>query len=110
MDDDNTLITADMAGFACRSVESQAGGVGVWASAHLDGMMSPDTTVRTFDECQRLGEALAMAALQALLGSASCTSARIRIGIPLQNPFLQIAAALAIELKADMTATANLVV
>jgi hypothetical protein len=94
MDDDNTLITADMAGFACRAVERRAGGVGVWASAHLGGMMSPDTTVRTFAECERFGERLGAAALRAV----SDSTAGIRIGtsvevIPLQNPLLQIAAA-----------------
>lgn len=56
MDDDNTLITADMAGFACRAVERESGGVGVWASGHQGGMMSPDTSVRTFDECRCMGE------------------------------------------------------
>jgi hypothetical protein len=103
MDDDNTLITADMAGFACRAVERSVGGVGVWASAHLGGMMSPNTTVRTFAECQRLGERLGAAALRAVsdtteMRAATASTAGIRIGssivvIPLQNPLLQIAAA-----------------
>ncbi|MFC1465118.1 MAG: neutral/alkaline non-lysosomal ceramidase N-terminal domain-containing protein [Candidatus Brachytrichaceae bacterium NZ_4S206] len=101
MDDDNTLITADMAGFACRAVEREAGGVGVWASGHLGGMMSPDTLVRTFDECQRMGEQLAAGALRALRDAAFVASATIRIGnnmvtIPTANPLLQTAVRLGI--------------
>ncbi|BCX03177.1 MAG: hypothetical protein KatS3mg053_1115 [Candidatus Roseilinea sp.] len=80
MDDDSTLITADMAGFACRAVKREAGGVGVWASGHLGGMMSPDTSVRTFDECRRMGEQLAAGALRALKDAAFVESAMIRIG------------------------------
>ncbi len=98
MDDDNMLITADMAGYACRAIEREVGGVGVWASAHLGGMMSPDTAIRTFGECERMGETLAVAALTILrIGSfaerAELAGMMREVDIPLHNPLLRLAAA-----------------
>ncbi len=98
MDDDNMLITADMAGYACRAIEREVGGVGVWASGHLGGMMSPDTAIRTFGECERMGETLAVAALTILrIGSfaerAELAGMMREVDIPLHNPLLRLAAA-----------------
>ncbi len=66
LDGESTVVSADMAGAACRAVERGRGGIAVWASGGLGGMQSPDTGVRTPEEAGRLGSLVASAALGAL--------------------------------------------
>lgn len=98
MNDDNTLLTADIAGFACRTVERELGGVGIWASGHLGGMMTPDSDISTFEESRRLGEKLAEYAVDEIrIGIFEVTSQldgmTLQVNVPLDNPLLSMASA-----------------
>jgi hypothetical protein len=96
---DNTLITADMAGFACCAIERDIGGVGVWASGHLGGMMSPDTDTHDFETCRRFGEKLASAAIEMIRIGNFWDVNRLyfvskEVHIPMRNPLLSLASSI----------------
>jgi len=92
LDGGSTVISADMAGAACRAVEGARGGTAVWASGGLGGMQSPDTEVRTTEEAERLGGLVAASALAALAGAALEPDMRYRsaeVELPLWNPLFR---------------------
>jgi hypothetical protein len=95
---DNTLISADYAGAACRAVEAQAGGTAVFASADLGGMMTPDVPEHTFETAEHMGRDVARTAMDALragekLAPQSLTIRQREVRIPLENPLFKFALA-----------------
>lgn len=66
LDGGSRLVSADMAGAACRALERGRGGMAIWSSGGLGGMQSPDTEVRTWKEAERLGVLVASGALDAI--------------------------------------------
>ncbi len=96
LDGDSTLISADYAGYACREVETQVGGVALHVSGALGGMLSPDTTDRTPAWAERMGRAYAEAALTALAAHPAVEVERLDVrraefDLPLANPLLVMA-------------------
>jgi hypothetical protein len=95
---DNTLISADYAGAACRAIEAQVGGTVLFASADLGGMMTPDVPEHTFETAEQMGGGVAQAALATLeageILEPNTLSVRQReVHIPLENPVFKFALA-----------------
>ena len=93
---DNTALSADYAGAACRAVEAQAGGTTVFSSADLGGMMTPDVPAHSFEVVEQMGADVARTALAALRAgedlAPDALSVRQReVHIPLQNPIFKFA-------------------
>ncbi len=92
---ENTDITADYAGHLCCGVESRDGGVAVFVSGALGGMLSPRTEIRTHAEAQRFGAVLATAVSTALADSpieaGTVTFVRQDITMPIHNPNYELA-------------------
>lgn len=89
LDGESTMISADMAGAACRALEHHRGGVGIWTSGDLGGMQSPDTDVRTPEEAERLGGRVAAAAIPSLETGPASPAMGFRaaeVRLPLWNP------------------------
>jgi hypothetical protein len=69
---DNKLLTSDFAGYLRDRVEAELGGTCVFVSGALGGMITVDNRdaegqdQHTFAEAQRIGEAVALAAVQAV--------------------------------------------
>ncbi len=95
---DNTLVTADFAGYLCRTVEEEAGGTAVFINGALGGMVTVDTgDVHTFEEAERIGAAVGRAAMDALEGADVLDELTIRLAaadvtLPIENPVFKIAA------------------
>lgn len=60
---ENMLITADYPGPLCARVEEKTGGACVFLNGMIGGLMTPDITAENFYEAQRVGAAVADAAL-----------------------------------------------
>ncbi len=97
---ENTLITADYAGAACRAIENRCGGTAILAVADLGGMMTPDVDAsgRSFDTVEQMGQDVAHTALAALANGRNVTPSalhysRREVRIPLQNPLFHLARA-----------------
>ena len=100
---DNALITADYAGALCRTLEAEAGGTAIFASADIGGMMTPDvvSSDRTFDTVERMGRDVAASALSALDDGEPLEPPLVRllrrdVRIPLDNPLFRFAVAIGI--------------
>ena len=102
---ENTDITADYAGHLCREVEARDGGVAVFVSGGLGGMLSPRTEIHTHAEAQRFGVVLATAVSTALAGppieAGPVSFARREITIPIQNPNYVLAEQMALVEPAE---------
>lgn len=97
---ENKLISADYAGIVCNQIEKEQGGLGLFASADIGGMMTPDVTrsERSFDTVQRMGQDVADVALAALaqgerVNPSSFYFRRCDVRIPLHNPLFKFALA-----------------
>ena len=93
---DNTLVSADYAGAACRTIEAKAGGIAVLASADLGGMMTPDVPEHTFEIAENMGRAVAHAALDTInagerLRPQALIIRQREVHIPLENPLFKLA-------------------
>jgi hypothetical protein len=69
---DNMLVTADFPGQLCARVEEKTGGACVFQSGAIGGLLIPDsdhTPEKQFEEGERVGHALADAALAAVAGA-----------------------------------------
>jgi len=95
---ENTEITADYAGAACRAIEARAGGTGICASADIGGMMTPDVKRedRSFETVEQMGNDVATTALDALARGGSLETSRMHLGrrdvlVPLDNPLFRFA-------------------
>jgi hypothetical protein len=93
---ENTQITADYAGAACRAVEALVGGTAVFASADIGGMMTPNVAraERTFETVERMGRDVAATALSALADGEPLDPATMRflrrdVRLPLDNPLFK---------------------
>lgn len=68
----NTLVTADFPGAAVRALEAELGGVGIYVSGALGGLVSPDRSGAASDDehafgaARRIGETLAAHARRAI--------------------------------------------
>ncbi len=60
---ENMLITADYPGPLCARIEEKTGGACVFLNGMIGGLMTPDITAENFYEAQRVGAAVADAAL-----------------------------------------------
>lgn len=92
---DGTDVTADYPGHLCRAVEAGVGGVAVFASGALGGMLSPATEVRTHAEAERFGQVLAAAAEAALAAATPITEPSVAferrdVELDLQNPIYEL--------------------
>jgi hypothetical protein len=93
----NTLITADYAGAACRAIEAESGGIAVFSTADLGGMMTPDVASgdRTVETIEHMGRDVAAVALSALLDGEPLDPPPVRllrrdVRIPLDNPLFRV--------------------
>jgi hypothetical protein len=100
---ENTQITADFAGAACRAVEARLGGTAVFASADVGGMMTPDVArdERTFETVERMGRDVAATALSALADGELLDLPAIRflrrdVRVPLDNPLFRFGIAIGV--------------
>jgi hypothetical protein len=62
----NTQISADYMGYLRQEVEAATGAPCIFFSGALGGMMTPDVKEHSFEEAERIGQALAKAGLDAL--------------------------------------------
>ena len=108
----NTLITADYPHYLLARVESALGGIGVFFSGSIGGLMSPLSVgleddaghvlpPETFEHARAIGERAADIALRALRGAAPSKSAALeyrsaRVFVPLANPLFRLAYAVSI--------------
>ena len=99
----NTLVTADFPGCFCRAVEEARGGTGVYFSGALADaypaatINDPDDEkgLRSYEEAEKMGRAMADAVLKALPGAQPVSSAEIRIqkasiDLPVTNWILHV--------------------
>jgi hypothetical protein len=92
---ENRMVTADFCGYTLRKVESKLGGVGLYFNGALGGMVTPEVSVRTFAEAERVGDGVATAALRALVGQPARELDRLQLRrrqleIPLENLTFQM--------------------
>lgn len=97
---ENTLISADYAGAVCRQIEQDRGGIALFASADIGGMMTPDVDEheRSFETVQLMGRDVASFALAALakgkpVDPPSLYFCRCDVHIPMHNPLFKFALA-----------------
>lgn len=102
----NVLLTADYPGYLCRKLEARLGGTAIFVSGALGGLMTPDPKrdakgekLRTFEEAERVGNAIADLAADALEKSAPSKEPALSIRtkeilLPCTNPRFHIAMAL----------------
>ncbi len=85
---DNLLITADYPGPLCARVEEKTGGACVFLNGMIGGLMTPDISVENFDEAQRVGAAVADAALALKTSAAPSRRLSYRsvvVRVPVEN-------------------------
>jgi CheY-like chemotaxis protein len=85
---DNDLLTADYPGPLCDRVEEKAGGTCLFLNGMIGGLMTPDARAETFDEMDRIGAAVADAALK--LGTSPSMGRKLAfrsalIRVPVEN-------------------------
>jgi len=99
----NTLVTADFPGYFCRAIEEARGGTGLYFSGAL-GDAYPLATIndpddekglRSYEEAEKMGRALADAVLKALppaqlTGSAEIRIEKASIDLPVTNWILHV--------------------
>lgn len=92
---DNPHITADYPGAQRAQVEAATGAPCLFFSGALGGMMTPDVQEHTFAEAERIGHALAQAAMTALSAADSTPVNHLEHNreiyhIPLRNPLFKL--------------------
>ncbi len=65
---ENTAITADFPKWVCDEIEEQAGGIAVYVSGALGGLLSPNVPSETFEAAEDLGRTVGREILTALAG------------------------------------------
>jgi hypothetical protein len=68
---ENKLLTADYPGVLCSQVEERTGGGCVFLNGMIGGLMTPDVKAESYAEMERVGRALADAALRLPLAPAA---------------------------------------
>lgn len=84
----NRLITADYPGPLCTRIEERTGGACVFLNGMIGGLMTPDTKTENFYEAQRIGAAVADAALALKTESAPSRPLAYRsafVKVPVEN-------------------------
>jgi hypothetical protein len=109
LDGDSTVVSSDYAGDLCGRVEGAIGGTAVFAAGALGAMMTPDREVADVPALERMGEALATAACEALTTSARALGPglsleRRRVVIPMGNPVFEAAFAAGLVEARERTA------
>ena len=94
--DDNVRITSDYPHPLRQAVEAATGAPCLFLSGAIGGMMTPDVEAHSFEEAERIGLALARAALAALEASeprpvGRPAYARHEYAVPMTNPLFQMA-------------------
>lgn len=86
----NTLITSDYPGFTRRRIEEIHGGVAVFVSGSLGGLLTPSHPDHTFAQAKNLGDEIADIAIQSLtnqpLVDFDLEVEGRRLDIPISNP------------------------
>lgn len=85
---DNLLITADYPGPLCERVEEKTGGACVFLNGMIGGLMSPDAKDESYGEMERIGRAVADAALRlpvASAGARALAARSERVLVPVEN-------------------------
>lgn len=84
----NRLITADYPGALCARVEERTGGACLFLSGMIGGLMSPDVKEESFAEMERVGRAVADAALAlktSAAGARRLAARGERVLVPVEN-------------------------
>lgn len=94
--DDNPHITSDYPHPLREAVEAATGAPCLFLSGAIGGMMTPDVVEHSFEEADRIGQALARAALKALQAAApepvaDIAYARHEYTVHMTNPLFQMA-------------------
>jgi hypothetical protein len=85
---ENRLITADFPGPLCARVESETGGACLFLNGMIGGLMTPDVSAESFSEMDRVGRAVAAAALAlktAPAGARPLSFRSERVLVPVEN-------------------------
>ncbi len=85
---DNRLVTADFPGPLCSRVEEKTGGACVFLNGMIGGLMTPDSRAENFYEAERIGRAVADAALALKTSASPSRALRLRdeeILLPIEN-------------------------
>jgi hypothetical protein len=92
-DGTSLVLSPDLAGVACRTIEARIGGMALHVSGALGGMLSPRTPDRSHDSMVAMGQAYAAAALAALADTVAAPAAlrrrRSTFRVPMSNPLLR---------------------
>lgn len=96
LDRDNRLVTSDYVDPLRREIERRLGGTALFVNADLGGMQTPDVREPSFAEAERVGLALAGAAVEAaragrLLEVAALPWADLTVDLPMRNPAFHLA-------------------
>lgn len=84
----NFLITADYPGPLCAEVEAKTGGACLFLNGMIGGLMTPDVTGETYEETERVGRAVATAALALKTSAAGARPLSFRserVLVPVEN-------------------------
>lgn len=85
---ENRLITADYPGPLCARIEEKTGGACVFLEGMIGGLMTPDIKAENFYEAQRVGAAVADAALALKTAAAPARALAYRsefVRVPVEN-------------------------
>lgn len=85
---ENRLVTADFPGPLCERVEEKTGGACVFLNGMIGGLMSPDAKDESYGEMERIGRAVADAALRmptAAGGGRRLAASSERVLVPVEN-------------------------
>ncbi|MFQ5999322.1 MAG: neutral/alkaline non-lysosomal ceramidase N-terminal domain-containing protein, partial [Candidatus Bathyarchaeia archaeon] len=88
---DNRDVSTDYVQYLIRDVEGEFGGVASFFNGALGGMITPNVTASTYEECERIGSTIASATIEALEDAEVSRDTRISVEkeiltIPLENP------------------------
>lgn len=91
----NTSITSDYPHFVRQRMEAKLGGVSVFATGIIGGLMTPRSDVHTFDEAASVGTRIADKAIEALASAPTHTNCAFhtnaaRVMLPMTNPLFKI--------------------
>lgn len=90
---ENRLVTADYPGPLCARVEAKTGGACLFLNGMIGGLMTPDVKIENFYETERIGTAVADAALalKAAPGAGRLSYRSERILVPVENSRYRLA-------------------
>ncbi len=83
----NTLLTSDYPHFLREKMEKELGGISVFATGNVGGLMTPQTDNHTFEEAEKVGVSLAESALESLAKESDRLDCDLKVAsVPLLLP------------------------